>query len=749
MRKLMWFAIGFLAACTFCSYFLIPGLLLCAAMIMVMAIVMGCLGKKHGYLAAISLVLLGCAIGFSWYWVYDSVYLQDARSIDGKIADVSVTIRDYPEEADFGIAADGAVNINGKTYPVRVYLRETQNLAPSDVVSGIFQFRFSGLGGSREPVSGRTEGTMLLLYQKDAVTVHPADETSLRDYPALWRRSLTERLHQCLSADTAGFATALLLGDRSGVDYATSTAFKVSGISHIIAVSGLHISILFGLIYTLTLRKRFIAGLVGIPILILFAAVVGFTPSVTRACIMQILVLLAMMTNKEYDPPTALAFSVLVMLAVNPMTAASVSFQLSLACMVGIFLFYQRLKQWLADRTLFSRIKGKKIINRCKNWFLSSISISISAAVITTPLVATYFGAVSLVGVLTNLLTLWVISFLFYGLIMICFMSLLSVGVASAIGWLISWPIRYVLATARLISGFPMAAVYTKSIWIVIWLAVCYGLLVLFLLSKRKHPVIYTCVAAVGLCAAMFASWVIPLADSYRMTVLDVGQGQCILLQSAGKTFMVDCGGDSDRFAADQAAEYLLSHGVSKLDGIILTHYDADHAGSVQNLLTRVPANALYIPDISDGSSTRIALQSLPMRVHLISTDTKITFGGAEITIFASETTNTANESGLSILFRKENCDILITGDKGELGEMLLMHHTLLPQLDVLVAGHHGSAASTGEALLSHTMPQTVIISAGKNNPYGHPSPVLLERLEDWGCTVYRTDLMGTIIYRG
>lgn len=749
MRKLMWFAIGFLASITFCSYFLIPGMLICAGMILIMALVFGLLSRKHAYLAVISLLLLGCALGFSWFWVYDSAYLADARSMDGKTVPMSVTVSNFSEEVDFGIAADGRAVINDKTYSVRLYLQNRLDLKPSDLVSGIFECRFTALGGSREPTSQRTEGTVLLLYQRGDITHHHAEKTAWRDYPSVWRGNLIQRLQQMLPEDTAGFAVALLLGERSGIDYETNTAFKVSGISHIIAVSGLHISILFGLIYTISLHKRYITGFIGIPVLILFAAVAGFTPSVTRACIMQILMLLAMMTNKEYDPPTALAFSVLVILLANPMTAASVSFQLSVACMVGIFLFYERISLWLQERKIFKPIKGHKILLKCKRWFISSVSVSISAAVITTPLVATHFGTVSLVSVLTNLLTLWVISFVFYGLLLACGISLLSATAATIVGFLVSWPIRYVIVAAKLISGFPMAAVYTKSIWIVIWLALCYGMLVLFLLAKRKRPVLLGCCAAISLCAAMMTSWILPMADSYRMTVLDVGQGQCILLQSEGKTFMVDCGGDSDSYAADQAAEYLLSQGISRLDGIILTHYDADHAGGVQNFLIRIPADGLYIPDISDGSSTKIELMKMEIPVHLLSTDTKISFGGAELTIFASETTNTSNESGLSILFRKENCDILITGDKGELGEMLLMHHTILPQLDVLVAGHHGSNASTGEELLLQTMPQTVMISAGKNNPYGHPGTALLARLEQWGCTVYRTDLMGTIIYRG
>ena len=99
-------------------------------------------------------------------------------------------------------------------------------------------------------------------------------------------------------------------------------------------------------------------------------------------------------------------------------------------------------------------------------------------------------------------------------------------------------------------------------------------------------------------------------------------------------------------------------------------------------------------------------------------------------------------------MIKLKSCDILITGDKGALGEMLLLHQQKLPKLDVLVAGHHGSANSTGEALLTQTMPDTVIISAGKHNPYGHPSEALLARLGAYSCSVLRTDQQGTIIYR-
>ena len=155
------------------------------------------------------------------------------------------------------------------------------------------------------------------------------EEIPWRYLPAVWRQKLLERINDIFSDDTSAFSSALLLGDRTGIDYELDTAFKVSGISHVIAVSGLHVSILFGLVYTLTSKRRVLSCAVGIPILILFAAIVGFTPSITRACIMQSLMLIALMLDKEYDPPTALAFAVLTMLVWNPMTVLSVSFQLS------------------------------------------------------------------------------------------------------------------------------------------------------------------------------------------------------------------------------------------------------------------------------------------------------------------------------------------------------------------------------------------------------------------------------------
>ena len=234
------------------------------------------------------------------------------------------------------------------------------------------------------------------------------------------------------------------------------------------------------------------------------------------------------------------------------------------------------------------------------------------------------------------------------------------------------------------------------------------------------------------------------------MTVLNVGQGQCILLQSEGKNYLVDCGGDSDTAAADKAAAMLLSQGIRKLDGLIITHYDSDHAAGAVYLLQRISADVLFLPNSRDSGQIQTALANGDAKtVLMVDRDVVITFGSVKMTLIPSQNAQTDNESGLCILFQRENCDILITGDRSDKGERELMEHMDLPQLDVLVVGHHGSKYSTCRELLMITQPENAIISVGADNIYDHPHKEVLARLRQYGCAVWRTDLHGNIVYRG
>lgn len=744
MRKLVWFAIGFGGACAFGAYCYGFWLLPAAVVFLLLAVLFRVLVHWEKYCGIAAVVCFGITAGLCWFAAYDTVYLKSARMSDGETAALTIEVSDYSYETKYGCAFDGRAKIGGRVYQVRAYLNERAKLEPGERVSGQFRLRLTAGGGEEEPLYHQGKGIFLLAYQKGDCVIQDCREIRLPDYPALWRQKLKDLIDASFPSDTAGFCKALLLGDKTGIDYETSTAFRLSGVSHVIAVSGLHVSILLGFVYLITGRRRVLTSVIGIPVVLIFAAIAGFTPSIVRASIMQIVVMLAMLFNREYDPPSSLSFAALTMLVINPMVITSVSFQLSVGCMAGIFLFAERIRGWMMDGKRFGRWKGM-----ITNWFSGSVSVTLSSMVFTTPLVAVYFGAVSLIGVVTNLLTLWIITAIFYGIMAVCVAACFSTGIAGVLGSILAWPIRYVLTVTKLLSKFPLAAVYTKSIYIVLWLIFAYVLLAIYLIGKKKPAALFAGLLAAGLLLAVTASWVEPLLYECRVTVLDVGQGQSILLQSGGKTFLIDCGGDYSDEAADTAADTLLSQGISRVDGIVLTHYDADHAGGLGYLLTRIDTDVLFLPYIEDKDSVGRALAAqVGERACYVGDDLELTGDGLKLSVFAPLSVGSGNESCISVLFRTENCDILITGDMGQEMEKILLKLHELPELELLIVGHHGSKYSTCEELLAVTTPEYAFISVGEGNSYGHPTQEVLDRLAKYGCIVYRTDQNGTIIFR-
>ena len=746
MRKLMWFTIGFATACAIGVY-LVSGswlLLLCCAAVAAMIGAL-CFRNARGRICACA--LLGCAVGFLWLFGFDNLYLQPARQIDGQAVILHIEATDYSRPTDSGITVEGKTKLNGKTYRIQFYLNEDVTLSPGDRVKGGFILRYTG-GGAKEPTYHKGKGIFLLGYPKGTVVTEQLESVPSKYMAPDLRQKIQSLLNCVFPEDTVAFTKALLIGDTSELSYETVTALKVSGVYHIVAVSGMHVSILFALVYMLCCRHRFLTALVGIPVLCLFAAVAGFSPSIVRACVMQILVMIALFANQEYDPPTALSAAVLLLLATNPLTITSISFQLSVGCMVGIFLFTQRIHDYLLSEDRLGPAKGKSLKAKLTRWTVASVSVTLGAMSVTAPLCAIYFGSVSIISILTNLLILWSISFVFYGIMAACLLGAIWLPLGIGISWVLSWLIRVILKVTDMISRVPVASVYTSSIYIVAWLIFAYIMLTVFLKTKKKHPVVLTCCLAAGLVGAVICSWIEPRLDDFRFTAVDVGQGQCLILQNDGKYYMVDCGGDTGDKAADKASQLLLYQGIFRLDGLIITHYDEDHAGGAEQLLSRIPADTVYLPVYEGENKLRDTL-SYKYKDKIQWVEQNMSLDEVDITIYPSNNTEDANESSLCVLFQPEDCDILITGDRSFDGEAELMNEVTLPDLEILVAGHHGSRTSTSWDLLNVTRPEIVMISVGADNRYGHPTGETLERLKLFGCDIYRTDLEGTIIFRG
>ncbi len=735
MRRIVYLALGFAAACALSLYsdrweirLIGTGLVL----------LLGILAeRKPGAVHRCFLSLLGCALGFAWFGGYTAHHVQPISDLDGETVECAIRVSDYSRETDYGSAVDGTIQVEGNTYCVMVYLKQVREVKPGDILNGLFRLRVTAQTGEDPSSYYQGKGVFLLAYQKDELRLS-SEECALRDVPAIIRYRIQGILETYIPSDCVAFAKALLLGDTSQLPYRVDTDLKVSGIRHVVAVSGLHISVFFAIISTITFRKRFLTALVGTPLLLLFAAVAGFTPSVTRACIMCGLMLVAQLLNKEYDGPSALSFAVLVMLAVNPYCIGSVSFQLSVASVAGIFLFAPGIREKLTVRLKNEKWKKYRLLRK----LAAGVSVTIGAQILTIPLCAYYFGVVSLVGVFTNLLVLWTVSLTFCLLVAVCVLALVCLPLAVIAGSVAGVLIRYVLTAAKIMAAFPWAAVYTVSPYITIWLFFAYCLLLIYLVC-RKMAGAFTCCTILSLCLALTASWLEPCSSDVRFTVLDVGQGQCLIMQSGGRVYVVDCGGDSDTRSADAAAETLLSQGYSHIDGLILTHTDRDHAGGAENLLSRIRTDLLILP-----RQTQKIVVPKDTQVVIAEQNLEITDGSGRISIFAPAFHGEENEMSLCVLFDTEKCDILITGDRNAFGERSLLRHADIPNVDVLIAGHHGSKYSSCQELLEATRPQIVCISVGADNSYGHPAQEVLDRLSSFGCTVYRTDQQGTITIR-
>jgi len=731
MRKLMWFTIGFGIACGVCSFSDTLWGISVAIFFLTFAVLAGILARKEKVLSLI-LFSVGCILGFLWFSVFSGSYLETAAAADGSEQSIRIRAEEFSCPSRYGNCVVGTADMEGKTYRMRIYLDEEKEIEPGDVLNGTFLLRYTGGGGIQEKTHHRGDGIVFLAYARDKTRITPGEKT-WREYPAVVSREINDLLEAFFPADTAPFAKALLLGDTSGLTYQQDTAMKLSGIRHVVAVSGLHVSILFALISALAGKRPWLSVMIGLPVLLFFAAMTGFSPSVNRACIMCALMLLSALVQRDYDGATALAFSCLVMLLANPLVIVSAAFQLSVSSVAGIYLLREKIQTWMLSR--LGKCVGKGMVPRMKRWFAGSVAVSLSAMVFSLPLSAWYFGTVSVLSVLTNLLTLWVISFVFCGTLGVCLLGMVQSGIALFLAKIISVPIRYVLLVAKVLGDFPLSAVYTQSIYIVIWLLFVYVLLAVFVLSNRRNVVITFCCAVIALCIALMISWLEPMSDDVRLTVLDVGHGQCVLLQWNGHTFLVDCGGESDTRTADLAAQTLLSQGIDHLDGIIITHMDLDHSGGAEYLMSRMKVDRVILPEIgTEHSIDGEAVQ--PMEAVSFSSD------GGTLTVYGPIYAKDSNENSLCVLFEGENCAILITGDRTAFGERMLMRYADLPRVDVLIAGHHGSPESTGRELLEQVQPDHVIISGESVNVQ------LLQRLAEYDCQVWRTERSGTILYR-
>ena len=756
MRKLCTFALAFSAAVFFAVYLLPESALPPAGFLCALAGAASLPLLRGNLRLRAALIAFGLSAGLLWTASYSIRFLTPADRLDGQTLAVSATVADYPRTASYGVSVLVRLETDGPELKTILYADERYaGLLPGDRIAGTVSLRRADMLYGRENTYYASGGVYLTGSLRGDLTVTSPSRRPLRTWPAAVSRALKERIAAVFPSDTAPFAAALVTGDKDGLPGSLYTAFQRAGLAHVVAVSGLHVSFLSGLIASLLRNRRRLSALVSICLLFFFAAVVGNTPSVLRAVFLQCFLLIAPLTGREDDKATSLSFALMLLLLWNPFAAAGVSLQLSFAAVAGIYLvaaplrtrFLSRLSRTL--NTLAGRLRHRAAV-----FLLSTLATTLGALVFTTPLTAYYFGSISLVSPLTNLLTLWAVSFAFIGVLAAALLALVLPALAWPLAWAVSLLLRYAAEVSGALASLPFASVAADHLYLRLWLLAVYVILLLWLCRPIRmgggRPIFPVCCCTVLLCAALFFNAAELTAGALTISVLDVGQGQSILFRAGDTLALVDCGGNGMRNAGDIAADAVQRLGRSQLDLLILTHCHTDHAGGVPQLLERLDVRTLILPDVDPEDTLRREIVALAetqgTEVLYLTDDYTLPFGTATLQLYAPLGDGGTNEEGLSVLCTAGDFDALITGDMNQTVERRLVKYGNLPDIELLVAGHHGSKYAVSEELLLAVRPETAAISVGYNT-YGHPAAETLERLGAAGCDIYRTDLMGTVIF--
>ncbi len=550
-----------------------------------------------------------------------------------------------------------------------------------------------------------------------------------------------------LPARESGIVKAMATGERDDIDPQMQELYIKAGINHILCVSGLHISIFMLFIHFFVekcLKKgKRSAALITIVFCMGFLVFTGFSPSSVRAVIMISVALFGRVIYRKSDMLNNLAIAAIVILLFQPLYLWNAGFQLSFITVIGIWMGLQQVS------------KEKGMQGKIKQSFI----LSLYASLFSYPIVAYHFFHISLIGIFVNLIILPFCSILlffafFTGVTGLIFPPLAAISAGGAYA---------VLKFYELVS---LAAVSIPNSYVlvgapsILFIGLYYLLLGLCSFYGKKFcntKTVLCALAALGL--SVFGNRL--LLHKNTIAFLDVGQGDATVISTYdGKAIVVDGGGwfgtDIGKNTGVKVIQpYLEYLGIKEIEGIFLTHFDADHMLGVIELCDNVPTKGFYLSsypysDTKDWDTLKEILEKRQVMLYTVKEGDTTDWGGYGTIscLYPPEnvkfTEKNDNHGSLVLSYTYQGITVLLTGDAAVEDERILLSEGMEVSADILKLGHHGSKNSSGSDFLEAVSPEVVIISCGKNNLYGHPHEETLERLV--GVSVYRTDIQGTIL---
>lgn len=569
------------------------------------------------------------------------------------------------------------------------------------------------------------------------------------------RERLREVYEKLLPEKEAKTLTAMVLGEKAELSAEIKETYQQSGIGHLLAISGLHISIAAMAVYQgifLLKGSRRAAAFGGILSLFFYGALTGFSISASRAVIMLLLSLLAQIIGRSYDRENALAFSALWLLLEEPARLFQSSFLLSFGAVIGAGSVYPVLEK--------RYLKGRK-------WLRRAVVFQVAVSLVTLPAILWFTYEIPVYGMLLNIFLVPLMSLITGVGLLAGFVGLVSIPLARFLigGVWFLLKLYEVVAKVSLALPFSLWNPGKPALWKVVFYAVCMVLVLAGLKkmemrtqgrkSRRerekwlRRQLLASCIMV---CLVLLL--ILPQkVNGLELTFLDVGQGDGAFLQcEEGISCLIDGGSSSEKQVGKyRILPFLKYKGKKQPDYIFVSHMDDDHINGVRELIEKGYGKCLVLPadlkeDEKAGKLVKEATDT-GMEIWWIQAGEGIQKGKLSIRCLAPENIYTGdNENAASMVLLVEYGEFsdLFTGDLEKEGEAALLKKEL-PECDFLKVAHHGSDNATSEELLERIQPEIAIISCGQDNPYGHPGKELLQRLSNAGCQPYITSESGAV----
>ena len=596
------------------------------------------------------------------------------------------------------------------------------------------------------------------IFNADSLALHTCTkQTSVITALKAFRYKEISRLKDTLPEETSALAAALIFGERNFFDPETERSYQKIGIVHLLAISGLHVGLLTGMIYFIFIRvgvtkeKTEILLMAYLPI---YAVMTGLAPPVVRAAAMLMLLIGSRRLALRMTPLDAVSAAFVVMMLFQPHIIFDTGFQLSFA-------------------VSFSLIISAPVILKAFPTFLKQTAgASLIAQLSSLPVILSTFYEVSVISIFANILFVPFFSFILLPLLMISYIILSSVGALPTLYMnFLENLVHSVNVLAMKMSELPISTLIIGKLepMLLIALIVLIPLFFYkwegFIFKKSKPPLWLFAVPLMPLLLQI----VLPYLNPYGQVVfLDVGQGDSIFIKMPYNqgNYLIDTGGVTLFEKEDWQQRgspydpgkkilvpFLKSEGIRTLDKLILTHGDADHIGGAVALLEEIRVKQLIVPRETQRSEVELEIMNMARGkgtdIYLAGLGTGWkTAQGEFIILNPSESSGERNDQSIVLHGAIGGKEWLFTGDLGEEGERLLTQKIKDLDIDVLKVGHHGSKYSSSDLFLEQTTPEFAVISVGEKNRYGHPGKDVITRLEQNGARIFRTDENGAIIYK-